>query len=459
MAQVGKKDRKTLCPLGATFIGSKFEEKVIAARPGYRLWVADINGDVKQTLVYKEAMNLSHPLVPLLNPVKHPICWISTNFGLMYPFDENRVLTSAENVIYLLNLKELIVEQVVQNLRGVLDISVNNREVFILETSRNLIRLGVEPENDRPTRKVELLTPLWQNVQDGIDDVDSATIAEEELPPILPFEPDLLTKKLEDAQRCLNQTSFTFDSLDPKVLNDPIVYRSETGRKSKTKQHKSRSIVINPPLTTSSGESTTRKLSDVSDDDHKTDLVTKAALLDISIYEELPKPPPRKEDLEQKERKLASILNIEPIVLEPIKPQPKPTPKRDLILTLPSATVTDSPKHSINTSPHRTNPVHSENLTDVMKKIMVRSVIEVRQSTNSAELNLNKIGASAKVGVLSKSLYDLPSPGEILNITDYMKDIPNLWNKMERVGESDEDKQTGAEEEDSDISTDWEVVS
>lgn len=77
-------------------------------------------------------------------------------------------------------------ERVVQHLRGIVDISVCYPEIFILETSRTVIRIAPEPEIVVKRSFVEF--PLWRNSEsEEQDEVDcSAAIAEEsyELPPI-----------------------------------------------------------------------------------------------------------------------------------------------------------------------------------------------------------------------------------------------------------------------------------
>lgn len=85
-----------------------------------------------------------------------------------------------------------------------------------------------------------------------------------------------------------------------------------------------------------------------------------------------------------------------------------------------------------------------KNLSDDMKKVMIRSTEPGKKS----QLHQNP---------MSKSMYDKPSPSgvAVLDISDYMK-IPNLWNKMERVGD---DLDLGQEADDSvDIGNEWEIV-
>lgn len=117
--QVGKKDRKTLCTLGAAFLGTKKNLSVIATRPRYRFWLSDSNGSVTQTLMFKEELTgKKYNSIPLLNPSKYPMTWTPLNFGLVYAYGDDRIITCGDNVVYLINLKTLKIERVVDQLRG-----------------------------------------------------------------------------------------------------------------------------------------------------------------------------------------------------------------------------------------------------------------------------------------------------------------------------------------------------
>lgn len=117
--QVGRKDRKTLCKLGAAFLGAKQNLSVITTRPGYRFWLSDPNGNVTQTLIFKEELvGKQYSSIPLLNPSKYPMTWTPLNFGLVYAYGDDRIITCGDNVVYLINLKTLKIEMIVDQLRG-----------------------------------------------------------------------------------------------------------------------------------------------------------------------------------------------------------------------------------------------------------------------------------------------------------------------------------------------------
>lgn len=53
VSQIGKKDRKILSDFGAVFQGPARQPSIISTRPGFRFWIADVEGNVLQTLLFK----------------------------------------------------------------------------------------------------------------------------------------------------------------------------------------------------------------------------------------------------------------------------------------------------------------------------------------------------------------------------------------------------------------------
>lgn len=175
-----------------------------------------------------------------------------------------------------------------------------------------------------------------------------------------------------------------------------------------------------------------------------------------------------KADRELKERELAKELDIESVSLEPIvsKPSIEQDSTNNMTWSYPIAGTSDhltsstssklhpKKKHSLtrhfvfdqfSASVSDDEKLMEKNMSDDMKKVMIRST---DTSKKSSKTNQNP---------MSKSMYDKPSPSgvAILDISDYMK-IPSLWNKMERVGD---DLDTAQEAEDSiDIANEWEIV-
>lgn len=51
--QVGTKDRKVLCSAGGTFLSNLNPVKLVSSRPGQRLWLSNVTGNVEHTLLFK----------------------------------------------------------------------------------------------------------------------------------------------------------------------------------------------------------------------------------------------------------------------------------------------------------------------------------------------------------------------------------------------------------------------
>lgn len=68
------------------------------------------------------------------------------SFGILLPFSNNYLVTYNNDVVYILDPKELIVNTMVSHLRKVLSVAVHKDEIFILEGERSLVRLSERPE-------------------------------------------------------------------------------------------------------------------------------------------------------------------------------------------------------------------------------------------------------------------------------------------------------------------------
>ncbi|CAB3257930.1 unnamed protein product [Arctia plantaginis] len=151
VSQLGKKERKSLCALGAVFQYSYARggpPAAYCARPGLRLWRADTQGNVLQTLLFKEAISNPLTIAELLNPSqqKHSQTQREYNLGPLYVFREHFLVSHNENVLYILDPRSLTAVAVVDELRRILSVSVNKDEIFVLEGPRSLVRLAHAPE-------------------------------------------------------------------------------------------------------------------------------------------------------------------------------------------------------------------------------------------------------------------------------------------------------------------------
>lgn len=150
VTQVGKKDRKMLSPFGTVFHEYHKQSQVISTRSGFRLWVADLEGDVAQTLIFKELIKVPAVEIPILNPSKHPIR-IPTTFGTLYTFQERFLLSVANDMMFVLDLDQMKVVASLTRLRRIIDIAVHKHEILIVESPRSLIRLSTLPDSSQAT--------------------------------------------------------------------------------------------------------------------------------------------------------------------------------------------------------------------------------------------------------------------------------------------------------------------
>lgn len=129
---------------GATFC--KFDQGLVlyASRPGYRLWLADKFGVVRQTLIFKSAVQSTCPKIQLINPInkKEPY---DTSFGKVIQFGD-KLLTYNSEVLYVLHPGAVSVVSVLSNVRKILDLAVSENEIFILEGERSLLRISPIPD-------------------------------------------------------------------------------------------------------------------------------------------------------------------------------------------------------------------------------------------------------------------------------------------------------------------------
>ncbi|CAH2089876.1 unnamed protein product [Euphydryas editha] len=194
VTQIGKKERKSLCALGAVFQHSYARGGAAAAycarpglrlwradtaghvhqtllfkvrdthahtrtcslcaaaaycaRPGLRLWRADTAGHVHQTLLFKEAISNPLTVAELLNPAatRHSHSAREFNFGPLHVFREHFLVSHNECFLYVLDPRSLTAVAVVDDLRRILSVCVGREEIFVLEGARSLLRLAHAPE-------------------------------------------------------------------------------------------------------------------------------------------------------------------------------------------------------------------------------------------------------------------------------------------------------------------------
>ncbi|KAF2882582.1 hypothetical protein ILUMI_23599 [Ignelater luminosus] len=187
VTQVGKKDRKVLGSFGGTFYqnGVRPNDLVLyCTRPGLRIWLSDVQGYVQQTLLFKDILNQRSPEAQLINPISKNLRKLlpqkEASFGILLPFNNNYLVTYNNDVVYILDPKELIVNTMVSHLRKVLSVAVHKDEIFILEGERSLVRLSERPEpiyDSTPTiPTASSFLPLTTSIKDLTQKLQSSSI-------------------------------------------------------------------------------------------------------------------------------------------------------------------------------------------------------------------------------------------------------------------------------------------
>ncbi|XP_036345616.1 WD repeat-containing protein CG11141-like [Rhagoletis pomonella] len=255
VTQVGRKDRKVLTEIGGIFLKQQSSRPIlICGRPGLRFWIADTEGNVEKTLLFREAVARSPTWeIPILNPKALSQQCLASNGGIGGSDDVNRnfgtlylyggqdmlIVTHDESTLYVLNLDRLRVEAVARGFRKILDFCVCGKEIFILEGSRSLLRLAPLPEKPSKTAKV-IFNPLLSPVESFEPPERPVGKADEcyELPPVealnlnVPIELAVESPRAEQSRRLE-----IFNQISEMDFDQSILYHSLGGRKQRARWH------------------------------------------------------------------------------------------------------------------------------------------------------------------------------------------------------------------------------
>lgn len=244
VSQIGKKDRKVLSDFGAVFQGPARQPSIISTRPGFRFWIADVEGNVLQTLLFKDAVSKPCKEVPILNPVRIPIR-LPINFGKIYLYLDDYIVTCSENVLYILNINKFTVEVSIKRLRKILDISIIDSEIFILEGPRTLIRIATSPESWKNRNGTIAFNPnpilkdpsrLFEPPIEIEVDEEAVVNAEEcfELPSIKKIELETPLEAIPGRSEIpQSQKADLFERISALKFDDLILYKSQKKKKPK----------------------------------------------------------------------------------------------------------------------------------------------------------------------------------------------------------------------------------
>ena len=265
VSQVGKKDRKILSNFGISFYGNKLKPYIITARPGFRFWLSDKDGNVSQTFLLKDAVVASTTNayeISLLNPGRVYNQPALSQFGKCFIFKESWIVTHNDNVVYFLNLEKLKVEATIRRLRKIQCLSICDNEIFILEGARSIVRISTAPEPPNKTCSKIIFNPLMGGqYAAAARQVDSLPIefeaedeivvsAEEcfELPPVAELTLDTPLRTALSEHDLLQQDKLllehsrkveVYEKISQLDFDDSILFKTGASKRKKSKEERS----------------------------------------------------------------------------------------------------------------------------------------------------------------------------------------------------------------------------
>ncbi|XP_030036044.2 WD repeat-containing protein CG11141 [Manduca sexta] len=352
VSQLGKRERKSLCALGAVVCHwySGAPAAVYCARPGLRLWRADLSGDVLQTLLFKEAISNPLTVAELLNPSarKHSHSEREYNLGPLFVFRDHFLVSHNQHFLYVLDPRSLTAIAVVDDLRRILSVSVHKDEIWVLEGPRSLLRLAhaPEPAAQHAEEPITLMTKsLTTSIQQAVNTVRDFTHIDQTVPyitSVLEQPISMFTKNenidngaVASAEECFelppvkNLPIDISDNVLESIINEfRDVSDSEEFRRAKSEELQKKLKLYNSIMErkcdeelihsrrsrrreTGSGASTPRLATPVRKPDNVS--YTSPCVMDISVYGNIKDQNDEllEKQIEEKEKILAKMLNLE----------------------------------------------------------------------------------------------------------------------------------------------------
>ncbi|XP_072399900.1 WD repeat-containing protein CG11141 [Diabrotica undecimpunctata] len=327
VAQVGTKDRKVLGNFGGIIY--QHSEKpsdtcLYCTRPGLRMWISDVDGNVQKTLLFKELLTKECPEVPLINPISLNLKRLKPQkesaFGILLPFNEKLLVTYNNDIVYILDPKEMTIIATVSHLRGVLHVATHRDEIFILEEDRSLVRISFRPETmgSVASTTTDSFLPL-NSLKDLTSKLQSTSIIPA-IPPIVEniFNHDMnvhtdetiimnAEEALESPTRTSNITHDVqkkFEEIGKKEFEHNILFKKSRYKKKRK-----------------SLDTSTNSLSSNSSEERESNIIkpTIMNLSSVGVLPDLRSPESIKSDIEYKERLLADILSLDKVKISNIE--------------------------------------------------------------------------------------------------------------------------------------------
>ncbi|RZC43344.1 WD repeat-containing protein, partial [Asbolus verrucosus] len=324
VCQVGKKDRKILGTFGGLIYqnGPKTSDAVLyCTRPGLRIWVADCEGNVNKTLLFKDLLRKECSEVPVINPISKNLKMLKPqkepSFGVLLPFSDDLILTYNNDVIYILDPVKMTVISTMSHFRSVLWVATHKDEIFILEEERSVVRISYRPElsHDFDVNSASPVGNSFLPITTSIKDITSKLQTTSILPAISPFPESgsvndvnihmdtSLIMNAEEAKespikcRTINpEIEKKFNDIGKQQFNEQILFRQSKHRK----RH----------VTCASTSSLSSNSSEEKESFIKPTLMT---LSSVGVLPDLRSPESIQNDIEYKEKILADVLNLDKV--------------------------------------------------------------------------------------------------------------------------------------------------
>uniref|UniRef100_A0A1B6D2Y9 Tectonin beta-propeller repeat-containing protein 2 n=1 Tax=Clastoptera arizonana TaxID=38151 RepID=A0A1B6D2Y9_9HEMI len=156
VVQIGQKERRSLCHIGATFVHrpkQPLEPLVYSGRSGLRFWHADKQGVVHKTIIFKDAVRKTHPSIRLLNPLPVNTFVYEGDLGPLLVWKSCLLVTHNSSSLLILDLENTSVVASITGLNNLHSVAVSQDEIFIIAGSRSIMRLAYTPDNFRAEDK------------------------------------------------------------------------------------------------------------------------------------------------------------------------------------------------------------------------------------------------------------------------------------------------------------------
>lgn len=169
--QVGQKPRRCHGLFGCVWSPSATcsDAVLYTSRPGLRFWSATSEGNVLLTHIIKELPEKAKAL--LLNPsFEKPKEGEKFSFGLLYMLDESHIVSCNPHWLFVIDVKSSKVLTFTGQFRHITGIAASGQEIFVLEGSRNVACLSIEPLDIGKKQNPSLVRsnpfPETQNLRD-----------------------------------------------------------------------------------------------------------------------------------------------------------------------------------------------------------------------------------------------------------------------------------------------------